>query len=67
MATPKKFNEWQLHLITKGLEFMRAQIKVEIMDAKAQGKTHLFHPNFVDMTIDETLELAQSLTQKTKK
>jgi hypothetical protein len=66
METTKKFNEWQLSLIQKGLELVKEQFIFDIAKAESEGKTHLFHPNFVDMTISETLELAQSLTKKTK-
>ena len=67
MATTKKFNEWQLNLIEKGLELVKLDVMLKIENAKAQGKMHWFHPNFVDLTIAETLEIAKSLTQKPKK
>lgn len=60
----KKFNQWQLHLISEGLELLKEKWKAELLESEKVGKNNLFHPNFVDLTIKETIDLTTELTKK---
>ena len=60
----KKFNKWEAWLLEKGLELAKKEMLAEIKQAKKDGKHHIFHPNFVNMTVEE---IQGKLKENTKK
>lgn len=63
----KKLNEFQLFLISAGLELVAEAYKKDIAEAKDRGRNHIFSETYVDMFTKETLEAVQSLTKRSKK
>ncbi len=61
-----KLNEYQKMIITSGLVSWARELKVEIANMEAEGKTPLFTRDFVDMQLAETLDAVASLTRKRK-
>jgi hypothetical protein len=61
-----KLNEYQKMIITSGLVSWARELKVEITNMEAEGKTPLFTRDFVDMQLAETLDAVASLTRKRK-
>ena len=61
-----KLNEYQKLIITSGLVSWARELKVEITNMEAEGKTPLFTRDFVDMQLAETLDVVASLTRKRK-
>lgn len=61
-----KLNEYQKLIITSGLVSWARELKVEITNMEAEGKTPLFTRDFVDMQLAETLDAVASLTRKRK-
>ena len=61
-----KLNEYQKLIITTGLVSWARELKVEIANMEAEGKTPLFTRDFVDMQLAETLDVVASLTRKRK-
>ena len=61
-----KLNEYQKMIITSGLVSWARELKVEITNMEAEGKTPLFTRDFVDMQLAETLDVVASLTRKRK-
>jgi hypothetical protein len=53
-------------IITSGLVSWARELKVEIANMEAEGKTPLFTRDFVDMQLAETLDVVASLTRKRK-
>ena len=60
----KKFNQFQLTLIKDGLELLKDKWKQEIAESEKNGKINIFHPSFVDLSINETILKATELTKK---
>jgi hypothetical protein len=63
----KKLNEFQLFLISAGLELVAEAYKKDIAEAKDRGRNHIFSEAYVDMFTKETLEAVQALTKRSKK
>ena len=61
-----KLNGYQKLIITSGLVSWARELKVEIANMEAEGKTPLFTRDFVDMQLAETLDVVESLTRKRK-
>ena len=61
-----KLNGYQKLIITSGLVSWARELKVEIANMEAEGKTPLFTRDFVDMQLAETLDVVASLTRKRK-
>ena len=61
-----KLNEYQKMIITSGLVSWARELKVEITNMEAEGKTPLFTRDFVDMQLAETLDAVASLTRTRK-
>lgn len=62
----KKLNDFQLFLITNGLELVAEAYKKDIAEATNKGRNHIFTEGYVDMITKETLEAVQALTKKEK-
>lgn len=63
----KKLNEFQLFLITNGLQMVAEAYKKDIAEANANGRNHMFDESYVDMFTKETIEAVQELTKKPRK
>jgi hypothetical protein len=58
-----KFNGFENHLLTRGLELVKAEMIAEINNTP-EGKNHLMTVGFVEITCKETLKNLDSNTNK---
>jgi hypothetical protein len=62
----KKLNGFESYLVLEGLESMRRQIKLDILEIEANGKNAIMTTGYVDMVVNEAIEKIKSLTSKQK-
>jgi hypothetical protein len=58
-----KFNGFENHLLTRGLELVRAEMRAEIENTP-EGRIHLMTVGYVNMICDEALTKLDSHTSK---
>ena len=62
----KKLNGFESYLVIEGLESMRRQMKLDILEIEANGKNAIMTIGYVDMVVNEAIEKIKSLTLKQK-
>jgi hypothetical protein len=62
----KKLNGFESYLVIEGLESMRRQMKLDILEIEANGKNAIMTTGYVDMVVSEAIEKIKSLTLKQK-
>jgi hypothetical protein len=62
----KKLNGFESYLVLEGLESMRRQMKLDILEIEASGKNAIMTTGYVDMVVNEAIEKIKSLTLKQK-
>jgi hypothetical protein len=62
----KKLNGFESYLVLEGLESMRRQMKLDILEIEADGKNAIMTIGYVDMVVNEAIEKIKSLTLKQK-
>ena len=62
----KKFNEFEAHLIERGLQMYIAEIVKDMVKARKSGRMPIFTEAYIKSIEKETLDKIQSLTQKQK-
>ena len=62
----KKLNGFESYLVIEGLESMRRQMKLDILEIEADGKNAIMTTGYVDMVINDAIEKIKSLTLKQK-
>lgn len=60
----KKFNQYEMYLITEGLKLLGKAMKKEIEAVEADGRMPLMTQGYVDMTIENVVEKVKELTSK---
>jgi len=60
----KKFNGYEMWLITEGLKLVAESMKEEIRKTEESGKMPLMNVGFVDRTTNDLIEKVKSLTSK---
>ncbi len=49
----KKINEFEKHLIARGLGLVIAEVTAEIKEVESKGKIHIFDESFVPMVVSD--------------
>ena len=62
----KKLNGFESYLVIEGLESMRRQMKLDILEIEADGKNAIMTIGYVDMVVNKAIEKIKSLTLKQK-
>ncbi len=62
----KKLNGFESYLVLEGLEAMRRQMKLDILEIEASGKNAIMTTGYVDMVVNETIAKIKALTLKQK-
>jgi len=62
----KKLNGFESYLVIEGLESMRRQMKLDILEIEANGKNAIMTTGYVDMVVNEAIEKIKLLTLKQK-
>ena len=52
----KKLNGFESYLVIEGLESMRRQMKLDILEIEADGKNAIMTTGYVDMVINDAIE-----------
>jgi len=60
----KKFNGYEMWLITEGLKLVANDMKEGIRKTEESGKMPLMTPGYVDMITNDLIEKVKSLTSK---
>lgn len=62
----KKLNGFESYLVLEGLESIRRQMKLDILEIEANGKNAIMTTGYVDMVVSDAIEKIKSLTLKQK-
>lgn len=62
----KKLNGFESFFVLEGLEYMRRQMKLDILEIESEGKNPIMTTSYVDVIVDETIEKIKLLTLKQK-